>query len=102
MMLHKRILQERKALQIAAAAIILLILLWVVFSSRMGIVRFFQTNREREAVQTANKDLEQKNKRLQDEVDRLENDPATIEEVARKQFGLIKKNEIIYDFSKKK
>ena len=102
MMLHKRMLQERKALQIAAAAIILLILLWVVFSSRMGIVRFFQTNREREAVQTANKDLEQKNKRLQDEVDRLENDPATIEEVARKQFGLIKKNEIIYDFSKKK
>ena len=102
MMLHKRMLQERKALQIAAAAIILLILLWVVFSSRTGIVRFFQTNKEREAVQTTNKDLEQKNKRLQDEVDRLENDPATIEEVARKQFGLIKKNEIIYDFSKKK
>jgi len=89
-------------IQIFTAVIILLILLWVVFSSRTGIIRFFQTNRERAAVQTANKDLELKNKQVQDEVDRLEKDPATIEEVARKQFGLIKKNEIIYDFSKKK
>jgi cell division protein FtsB len=101
-MSHRNLLQGRKTIQIAVAAIILLILLWVVFSSRTGIVRFFQVNREKEAVQTANKDLEQKNKQLQDEVDRLEKDPATIEEVARKQFGLIKKNEIIYDFSKKK
>ena len=101
-MLPKSLLQDRKTIQIAAAAIILLILLWVVFSSRTGIVRFFQTNREREAVQSANQDLEQKNKQLREEVDRLENDPTVIEEVARKQFGLIKKNEIIYDFSKKK
>jgi cell division protein FtsB len=101
-MLPKSLLQDRKTIQIAVAAIILLILLWVAFSARTGIVRFFQANREREAVQAANQDLEQKNKQLQDEVDRLENDPAAIEEVARKQFGLIKKNEIIYDFSKQK
>jgi cell division protein FtsB len=35
-------------------------------------------------------------------VNRLENDPATIEEVARKKFGFLKENEILYDFSKKK
>jgi len=101
-MAPKSLLQDRKTIQIAVAAIILLILLWVVFSSRTGIVRFFQTSRERETVQTVNKDLEEKNKQLQDEIDRLENDPAAIEEVARKKFGLIKKNEIIYDFSKQK
>jgi len=101
-MSRRNLLQDRKTIQITAAAIILLILLWVVFSSHTGIVRFFQANREKEAVLTANKDLEEKNKQLQDEIDRLENDPATIEEVARKQFGLIKKNEIIYDFSNQK
>jgi cell division protein FtsB len=101
-MLHKRLLQDRKTIQIAVAAIIVLILLWVVFSSDSGIVRYFQADKEREAVQTANQDLEQKNKQLRSEVDRLEHDPAAIEEVARKQFGLIRKNEIIYDFSKKK
>jgi len=101
-MLQKKLLYDRKSIQLTAALIILLVLLWVVFSSSTGIVRFLQANNERKATQTANKNLEQKNRQLQNEVDRLENDPSTIEEVARKQFGLIKKNEIIYDFSKKK
>ena len=101
-MLQKKLLHDRKSIQLTAALLILLILLWVVFSASTGIVRFLQTNRQRETIQAANKNLVQENRQLQDEVDRLENDPATIEEVARKRFGLLKKNEIIYDFSKKK
>lgn len=101
-MSQKKLLQERKFIQLAGLLAVILILLWVIFSSSTGIVRFFQANQEREALQIANKNLEEKNKQLQNEVDRLEHDPAAIEEVARKEFGLIKKNEIIYDFSKKK
>jgi cell division protein FtsB len=101
-MFPTKLLQDRKTIQITVAAVIVLILLWVVFSSNTGIVRYLQTDKEREAIQTANQELEQKNKQLRKEVDRLEHDPAAIEEVARKQFGLIRKNEIIYDFSKER
>jgi len=99
-MLHKKLLQERKVIQLAGLLAVVLILLWVVFSPTGGLVRFFQSSQEKEEVRAANQNLQQENKKLQQEVDRLENDPATIEGVARKKFGLIKKNEIIYDFSK--
>ncbi len=101
-MQHKKLLQERKVIQIAGLLAVALILLWVVFSPTSGLVVFFHASEEKEEVQAANQNLQQENKKLQHEVCRLENDPAAIEEVARKKFGLLKKNEIIYDFSKKK
>ena len=101
-MLRRKLLQERKVIQLAGLLAIVLILLWVAFSPTSGLVRFFQASEEKEEVRAANQNLQQENKKLQQVVNRLENDPATIEEVARKKFGLLKKNEIIYDFSKKK
>ena len=101
-MQHKKLLQERKVIQLAGLLAVVLILLWVAFSPTGGLVRFFQASEEKEEVRAANQNLQQENKKLQHEVNRLENDPSAIEEVARKKFGLIKKNEIIYDFSKKK
>jgi cell division protein FtsB len=101
-MQHKKLLQERKIIQLAGLLAVVAILLWVVFSPTSGLVRFFQANEEQEHVRTANQNLQQENTMLQQEVNRLENDPATIEEVARKKFGFLKENEILYDFSKKK
>ena len=101
-MQHKKLLQERKIIQLAGLLAVVAILLWVVFSPTSGLFRFFQANEEQEHVRTANQNLQQDNTTLQQEVNRLENDPATIEEVARKKFGLLKENEILYDFSKKK
>jgi cell division protein FtsB len=99
---YKKLLQERKVIQLAGLLAVVLILLWVVFSPTSGLVRFFQTSEEKEEVRTANQNLQQENKMLQQEVNRLENDSAAIEEVARKKFGLLKKNETLYDFSKEK
>jgi len=37
---------------------------------------------------------------IQAEIDGLQDDPEYLEEVARKEYGLLKKNERVYDFSK--
>jgi len=101
-MQHKKLLHERKVIQLAGLLTLALILLWVVFSPTSGLVGFFHASEEKEEMQAANQNLQQENKKLLQEVNRLENDPAVIEEVARKKFGLLKKNETLYDFSKKK
>ena len=50
----------------------------------------------------ANEELRQENQVLKEEIDKIQNDPEYLEEVARKKFGLIKKNELIFNFRKKR
>jgi cell division protein FtsB len=92
----------RKYLPEASIILVLLMALWIIFSPWYGLIRFFQVNKELAEIQTANQALYEENQKLQAEIDRLKNDPAYQEEVARKQFGLLKDNEILYDFNKKK
>jgi cell division protein FtsB len=92
----------RKYLPEASLILVLLMALWIIFSPWSGLIRFFQINKELAEIQTANQALYEENQKLQAEIDRLKNDPAYQEEVARKQFGLLKNNEILYDFNKKK
>ena len=49
-----------------------------------------------------NKRLEEENAILREEIDRLKHDPTYLEEKARKEYGLLKKNEMLYKFDKKK
>jgi cell division protein FtsB len=48
-----------------------------------------------------NKRLAEENKALQKEIDRLQDDPAFLEEKARKEYGMLKENEVLYIFKKK-
>jgi cell division protein FtsB len=51
-------------------------------------------------VQQETAQIEQHINELQNEIDRLNNDPSYLEDIARKEYGLLKKNEKVYDFSK--
>ena len=55
---------------------------------------------ELEKLQKETAQIEQQIDVLQNDIDRLHNDPEYLEDVARKDFGLLKKNEKVYDFSK--
>ena len=79
-----------------------LIILWILFSPQTGVWQYYSTKEELHQLQIANEALRTENKALQVELDKLQNDKSYLEKVAREQFGLIKKNEIIYDFNKKK
>ena len=59
---------------------------------------------KREVLIRENQELNKKNETLYREITRLKQDPLYLEEVARKEFGLVKPNEIIFfiDDEKKK
>ena len=49
-------------------------------------------------IKEKNLKLEEENQKLKEEVKRLQNDKRYIEEVARKELGMVKEGEIIYQF----
>jgi cell division protein FtsB len=77
-------------------------MLWILFSPQTGIWQYYRTQKELQQLQIANEELRTENKAIQEELDKLKKDKTYLEKVAREQLGLIRKNEIIYDFDKKK
>jgi len=48
-----------------------------------------------------NQRLEERNRALNEEIERLQHDDAYIEALARKKYGLLKNNETVYEFKSK-
>jgi len=94
-------LQRRKLIKIVVV-IVLLALVWVVFSPNTGIWTVIQHRSELHQLQEETIQLKQENAALQSEIDQLQNDPAYLEEIARGKYGLLKKNERVFDFSRKR
>ena len=74
--------------------------LWIVFSPGVGLVSLQKYRGELEQLEQKISELEKENSELQAEIDGLQNDPKYLEEVARKEYGLLRKNERVFDFSK--
>ena len=100
-MLKKFTSREKKLLSYTGLFFALLVFLWIVFVPDSGILDMFRSRQKLEKLQAENIKLEQENKVLQEEIDKLQNDPAYIEEKARKEYGMLKENEVLYIFKKK-
>ena len=74
---------------------------WLGFSEH-GFVHLYRTEMERQAYTERIRQLTEENQALLVEIDRLRTDKKYIESVARKQFNMIKPNEVIYRFEKEK
>jgi cell division protein FtsB len=81
---------------------IVLALLWVVFSPGSGLLTLWRKRSELHSMQQQNVVLEEENAQLQQIIDKLQNDPVYLEEVARREHNLLKKNERVFEFSSKK
>ncbi len=77
-----------------------LIVAWLGFGKR-GIVHLYQTEMERQAYIERIRELTEENKALVEEIEKLRTDMAYVESVARRDFNMIKSNEIIYRFADK-
>ena len=73
--------------------------LWIIFAPGSGLVTLISKRSELKKLQQETMQIEQQIDGLQGDIDRLHNDPSYLEDVARKDFGLLKKNEKVYDFS---
>ncbi len=78
--------------------IVLLVVSWLAFGDR-GFVYLYKMDKERKAYLEKIQELELANRELEEEIDRLRNDREYIEATARKELGLVKKNEVIYRFT---
>jgi cell division protein FtsB len=93
--------QTRLFLRIAVFLLVTLIA-WFIFAPRYGVLASLQKSSRLRELEAKTNHLEESNRALAKEIERLKNDPAYLEEVARREHGLLKKNEYIYDFSEQK
>ncbi len=70
------------------------LLLFIMFSDS-GLADLFKLKSDRDRLLQENERLKQENLSLYRTIDRLKNDPEYIESIARKEFGMIKKDEVI-------
>ena len=69
-------------------------LLFILFSDK-GLSDLFKLKSERDRLMNQNVQLKRENDTLYRTIERLRNDPEYIESVARKELGMIKKDEVI-------
>jgi cell division protein FtsB len=68
------------------------------FFGEKGIFNLLRLRKEVVRIKEKNLQLEEENQKLREEVKRLQSDKRYIEEVARKELGMVKEGEIIYRF----
>ena len=78
--------------------IILLAFSWLAFGDR-GFIYLHRMEKARQENLERIKKLELANQELKEEIDRLRYNREYIEETARKELGLVKKDEVIYRFT---
>ena len=93
--------QEGRVIKIVLVLLVLAVL-WIIFAPGSGVVTLMSKRSQLDKLQQETTRIEEQIEQLQDNINRLQNDPKYLEEVARKDFGLLKKNEKVYDFSKSK
>jgi cell division protein FtsB len=78
--------------------ILFLILGLFTFFGDKGILHLVHLQKDLARIKETNNKVEEENRRLQEEVRRLQNEKRYIEEIARKELGMVKEGEIIYQF----
>ncbi|OGP63257.1 MAG: hypothetical protein A2169_08435 [Deltaproteobacteria bacterium RBG_13_47_9] len=68
------------------------------FFGEKGILHLLHLKKELARIKEANVKVEEENRKLQEEVRRLKHEKRYIEEIARKELGMVKEGEMIYQF----
>lgn len=92
-------LQENRLLKITIV-LILAALVWLLVAPGTGVYSLLKQRRRTAELEKQTEELVLRNEQLRAEIDRLEHDRAYLEQVAREKYGLLKKNERVFDFSK--
>jgi cell division protein FtsB len=79
------------------ALVIVFILFFTVFGER-GLLRINHLHRDRDEMQKRVQELKDENDKLKREIAALQTDRRYLESIARRDFGLVRSNEVIYQF----
>jgi cell division protein FtsB len=83
--------------------VILVLFLFLIFGfftffGDKGIIHLLRLQKELVRIKDANVKIEEENRKLREEVKRLQYEKRYIEEIARKELGMVKEGEVIYQF----
>ena len=87
----------QKKLYILPIIAVVFILYFTIFGDR-GLLKIYHLSREKGEVQRRLDAIKGENMKLVREVDALKNDKRYLESIARRDFGMVRKNEVIYQF----
>ncbi len=91
---------QQKRLVKTTLLLFIIAIIWLFFAPKMGILSLYKEKGRLQALQSQRIRLEKENAVLRLEIDRIHNDIDYFEYLAREKHGLVKDNEIIFDFSK--
>lgn len=77
---------------------LLLLFGFFTFFGEKGILHLLRLQKELARIKETNLKMKEENERLKEEVRRLQYEKRYIEEIARKELGMVKEGEIIYQF----
>ncbi len=93
-------LTQQRLLVRITLVILVVAVLWLLFAPKMGVIALYKDKERLQTLEDQRAELEKENSDLRSEIDRINNDIEYFEYLARKH-GLVKENEIIFDFSPK-
>ncbi len=94
-------LQENRLLKIVIGLIVVAVA-WLLFAPGTGVYSLIKQRSRTAALEQQTEELINTNEELRAEIERLKHDQAYLEKVAREKYGLLKKNERVFDFSRSK
>jgi cell division protein FtsB len=88
-------MNTKQKIFIGISILLLFCLLLFIMFSDSGLADLFKLKSDRDRLLQENEKLKQENLSLYRTIDRLKNDPEYIESIARKELGMIKRDEVI-------
>ena len=74
------------------------VMIFFTFFGDKGLLQVYRLRRELREIERVTMELRQENERLRAEIGNLRTNKKYIEELARRELGLVKKGEIVYQF----
>ena len=91
----------QKRMYIIPAGCLGFILFFTVFGDK-GLLRIFELKQDKDKIEARLADSRSDNEKLKREIVALKSDRRYLESIARKDFGLVRSNEVIYQFPQEK
>lgn len=82
-----------------SGVLLVVALLWLFFAPGVGVLAWWGKRAELRQLERESAMLAEENARLEESINRLQNDPLYLEEVARKEHLLLRRDEQVFDFS---
>ena len=100
-MKKEKILDSRNKIPLLAAVVLVAVAAFAVFGDN-GLLDVYKMRKERDGILAYNTSIEAENKGLEEQIALLKTDKRYIGRIARKELGMLGKNEMIYRFEEVK